>query len=218
MGIRRALAGAVLGLAGSVLLALPAAAAAPAPYGPAPTPGSLGTSTTNVGVGGVVVISGNGFAPGTTITINITVVNGFGRIQLDSGPAPMGRLLTAGTTRAASSVQGFAALLTVNADANGAFTASVRLTETGTNVITASGLDPNGNLRTLTTTVFVTGGGNGGNGSGNGSGNGKGDSEALPNTGADLKLPIILGGALVLLGSGAIVAGRKRKQHTGAAA
>jgi LPXTG-motif cell wall-anchored protein len=179
-------------------------------------------STINVGVGGVVVISGNSFAAGATININITVVNGFGRIQRDSAPAPMGTLLAAGTTRSASSVQGFAAQTAV-ADANGAFTASVRLTQAGTNVITASGLDPNGNLRTLSATVFVRAGGNGGNGgnngnNGSGSGNGKGGVGTLPNTGSDLKVPIILGGALVLLGSGAVVAGRKRKQRTGAAA
>ncbi len=217
MRIRRTFAGAVLGLAGSALLALPAAAAIPDPYGPNPTPGNLGTSTTNVASGGSVIISGNGFAAGATITINVTVVNGFKRVELDSAPAPMGSLLKAGTTRAAgSAVQGFAAQ-TVTANASGAFSASVRLTRSGTNVITASGLDPNGNLRTLSTTVFVGGGGNN-NGTGSGSGSGStGRVGGLPNTGADLKMPLILGGALVLLGGGAIVAGRKRKQRTGAA-
>lgn len=229
MGIRRALAGAVLGLAGSVLLALPAFAAAPGDPSPYPVPssqtGSLGTTTTNVGVGGVVVISGNGFAPGTTITINITVNNGFRAIERNSAPA-MGSLLATGKTRSAATVQGFAAQ-TVNADANGAFTASVTLTQAGVNVITASGLDPDGNLRTLTTTVLVGGTGSGvgsGNGSGNGSGTGSGTGSGsgggsasgvggLPNTGADLKMPVILGGALVLLGGGTLVASRRRKQR-----
>ncbi|HST65351.1 MAG TPA: LPXTG cell wall anchor domain-containing protein [Mycobacteriales bacterium] len=211
-----------------MLLALPAAAAAPAdPYGPTPAPpGSLITNTTNVGVGGAVVISGNGFAPGTNITINITVVNGFRAIQRDSAPA-MGSLLAAGTTRSTAAVQGFAAL-SVTADANGAFSTTVTLTQAGTNVITATGLDPNGNLRTLSTTVFVGGAGSGagggtGAGSGAGSGSGAGGGNAsgaggLPNTGADLKLPVILGGILVLLGGGALVAGRKRKQHADVAA
>lgn len=212
MGIRRVLAGAVLGLAGSALLALPAFAAAPAadqsPYSVPPTQsGSLSTNVTNVGVGGVVVISGNGFAPGTTITINITVNNGFRAIQRDSAPA-MGSLLATGKVRTAAAVQGFAAQ-TVNADASGAFTASVTLTQAGTNVITASGLDPNGNLRTLTTTVFVSGSDVGG-GTGNNSGSNNG-SGSLPNTGSNLKTPIILGGALVLLGGGALIAGRRRK-------
>lgn len=223
MGIRRVLTGAVLGLAGSALLALPAAAAAaPAsPYPPNPTPGGgLGTSTTNVASGGSVIISGNGFAAGATITINVTVVNGFKRVELDSAPAPMGSLLTADTTRAAgSAVQGFAAQ-TVTADANGAFTASVTLTQPGTNVITASGLDPNGNLRTLTTTVFVTGGGGDNTGTGTGSGSGGGSANGvggLPNTGSDLKMPLVLGGALVLLGGGALLAGRRRKQDKVAA-
>lgn len=226
MGIRRVLAGAVLGLAGSALLALPAAAAAPGDPSPYPVPpapsGGLVTNTTNVGVGGVVVISGNGFAPGTTITINITinitVNNGFRAIERDSAPA-MGSLLATGKTRTAAAVQGFAAQ-TVNADANGAFTASVTLTQAGNNVITASGLDPNGNLRTLTTTVFVSGGG-GGTGNGSGSGSGSGSSSGvggLPNTGSNLKTPVILGGALVLLGGGALVAGRRRKQRVGTAA
>lgn len=226
MGIRRALAGAVLGLAGSVLLALPAAAAAPAdPYGPTPAPpGTLTTNTNNVGVGGAVIISGNGFGPGATITINVTVVNGFRGIQRDSAPA-MGSLLAAGTTQTAAAVQGFAAQ-TVTADANGAFTTSVTLTQAGTNIITASGLDRNGNPLTLSATVFVTGGsGVGGDGSGTGSGSGSGSGGGsasgvggLPNTGADLKLPVILGGALVLLGGGTLVAGRRRKQRVGTTA
>ena len=228
MGIRRVLTGAVLGLAGSALLALPAVAAAPAsPYPPAATPGNLGTSTTNVATGGSVIISGNGFAAGATITINVTVINGFTRLELGSGPAPMGSLLTAGTTRAAgSAVQGFAAQ-TVTANASGAFSASVKLTQAGTNVITASGLDPNGNLRTLTTTVFVGGGGgvggdNTGTGTGTGSGSGSGGGSAsgvggLPNTGSDLTVPLVLGGALVLLGGGALLAGRRRKQDKVAA-
>lgn len=221
MGIRRALTGAVLGLAGSALLALPAAAAAPAsPYPPAATPGSLGTSTTNVAAGGSVIISGNGFAAGATITINVTVVNGFTRIERDSAPAPMGSLLKADTTRAAGpAVQGFAAQ-TVTANASGAFTATVTLTQAGTNVITASGLDPNGNLRTLTTTVFVTGGGGDNTGTGTGSGSGGGSANGvggLPNTGSDLTMPLVLGGALVLLGGGALLAGRRRKQDKVAA-
>jgi LPXTG-motif cell wall-anchored protein len=217
MGMRRALAGAVLGLAGSMLLALPAAAVVEDPYGPVPTAGPIGVSATTVAPGGAVALSGGGFAPGATITITITVVNGFGRIELNPGPAPMGTLLAAGTTRGA--VQGFAAAQTVSANSSGVFSASVKLTQPGTNVITASGLDPNGNLRTLTTRVFVTGGGAGNGGTGNGSDSGSGvGTGALPNTGADLKLPIILGGALVLLGSGAIVAGRRRKQHADAAA
>src|SRR3954451_12447899 len=147
MGIRRVLAGAVLGLAGSALLALPAAAAVvPDPYGPSPTPGggTLSVSETTVVVGGTVVVSGTGFAPGSSVTLGVTVVNqGFGRTAVDAGPAPMGSLL-AGADRAASP-QGWAASCvdgcTVTAGSAGAFSTTVTFTQVGTNMITASGVD-----------------------------------------------------------------------------
>lgn len=225
MGIRRVLAGAVLGLAGSALLALPAAAVVPDPYGPPSGVGgdNLGTSTTQVGDGGTVTVSGTGFAPNSTITISVTVTaQGFGRIAADAGVEPMGSLLSAGETRTAPS--GWAALACVNgctvtANAAGAFSVGVTLTQVGTNVIAASGVDPAGNPRVLTTTVIVTAaGGVGGDGSGSGSGSG-GDASGvggLPDTGADLKLPIALGSVLLLLGGGAALLGRRRKR-TGAA-
>lgn len=223
MGIRRVLTGAVLGLAGSALLALPAAAVAPAaPYGPDPTPGNLGTSSTTVEPGEAVTISGGGFQPGSTVTITVTVTAaGFGRFETDSGPAPMGSLLAAGTTRTvAPSVQRFAAQ-TVPVNADGSFTASVVLTQAGTNVITATGIDPAGNTRTLTTIVFVAAAGGGGDGSGDGSSGGGSDSDGgvggLPDTGADLTMPAVLGGALVLLGGGTLLASRRRSKEKAAA-
>src|SRR3954469_13204057 len=99
MGIRRALAGAVLALAGTAVLALPAAAAAPAdPYGPPPTSG-LQTNRSAVRAGGCVVVTGTGYAAGATITITVRVVSGFAPIRPDSGAAPMGVLLSAGSVR-----------------------------------------------------------------------------------------------------------------------
>jgi LPXTG-motif cell wall-anchored protein len=228
MGIRRVLAGAVLGLAGSALLALPAAAAPADPYGPDPTPGNLGTSATTVQPGEAVTVSGGGFRPGSTVTITVTVANaGFGRSGADAAPAPMGSLLAAGTTRTvAAPVQRFAAQ-TASVNAAGRFIASVVLTQAGTNVISATGIDPAGRTRTLTTVVFVgTAGGVGGPGSGGGSGGGgsegagSGGAEGvggLPATGADLAVPAVVGGALVLLGAGALLASRRRKQEKAAA-
>lgn len=222
MGIRRVLTGAVLGLAGSALLALPAAAAIPDPYGPDPTPGSLSTSSTTVEAGEAVTVFGRGFQPGSTVTLTVTLAAaGFGRFETDSAPAPMGSVLAAGTTRAAAaSVQRFAAAQTVTADAAGSFTTSVVLNQVGRNVITATGIDAAGNPRTLSTSVLVVaagsgdGSGDGSSGTGPGSDNGVG---GLPNTGADLTVPAVVGGALVLLGGAALLASRRRKQEKVAA-
>ena len=222
MGIRRTLTGAVLGLAGSVLLALPASAVAPAPgdpYGPAPTPGALGVSATTVGPGGSVVVSGSGFAPNSTITITVTVnPQGFAGATADSGVAPLGRLLAAGPASATDEVRGFAALA-VTANSAGSFSTTVTLTQAGTNVITASGVDPAGNPRSLTVVVEVAAGaGVGGTGDGSGSGSGSGSDNGasgvggLPNTGASLKTPVLLGSVLILLGGGAAVLGRRRRR------
>jgi LPXTG-motif cell wall-anchored protein len=249
VGIRYVLAGAVLGLAGSALLAVPAAAAVPAdPYGPAPTPPTLAVSSTTIPVGGTLVISGSGWAPGSTVSISSSVVAGFGRVDVDAGPASLGALLGPDGTRAAAPRRFAASCVNscaVSADAAGAFSADLTLTRAGTTVVTASGVDPNGDSRTLSVTVLVTGGngngvgggngvgsgnggngaGNGGNGAGNGGsgagngGNGNGANSAgvggagaLPNTGSDLRAPVLIGGGLVLIGAGALVFGRRRKR------
>lgn len=226
MGIRRALAGAVLGLAGSTLLALPAAAVVPDPYGPPPGGGggSLSTSTTTVVAGGTVIISGTGFAANSTVAIAATVVNqGFAGTAVDAGPAPMGSLLAAGQTRAAAPA-GWAAApcinaCTVTANAVGSFSIALTLTQVGTNLITATGVGSNGEPLVLSVTVLVTAaGGIGDDDSGAGGGDDNAGGVGLPDTGADLRMPVLLGGLLILLGGGAAVLGRWRGKRSGAAA
>jgi LPXTG-motif cell wall-anchored protein len=225
MGIRRVLAGTVLGLAGSALLALPAAAVPGDPYGPQPSGGGLSVSDSNATVGETITVAGSGFAPNSDVTISSTVVNqGFGQVSADAAAAPLRALAPAG--RAAVPVQRLAAATctlgqtcTVTADANGNFTASILLTQAGTVVITATGVDPAGNQRVLTATIFVAGGagaggaGTGGTGTGGGSAGSVGGGDVgLPNTGSDLKTPVLLGSVLVLLGGGAAVLGRRRRR------
>lgn len=216
MRIRRAVSAAVLGLAAGALLALPAAAAAPGPYPPNASPGALGTSSSTVEVGGSVTVTGGGFAPNSTVTITITVAPaGFARV----GPAGFARVVSAGSAEAATigpllaggtlravpvPVQGFAAQ-SATTNAGGSFTASVTFTRVGANTITATGVDPSGRTRTLSAVVYVTAASSGpGNGGSPGGG-------SLPNTGSDLRLPLLLGGVLVLLGGGAVVVGRRAK-------
>jgi LPXTG-motif cell wall-anchored protein len=100
------------------------------------------------------------------------------------------------------------------ADAAGLVSTSVQLTEAGTNTITMACLDPDGAARALSATVQVTAppsaappssappGGSGG---------------GLPNTGASILSPLILGGVLVLGGAAAIVAARRRRRRGNAA-
>jgi LPXTG-motif cell wall-anchored protein len=210
MGIRRALAGAVLGVGGSVLLALPAAAVTDAdPYGPAATPGALSVSSSTVAPGGTVVVTGSGFGPNTAVSLTVSVVNsGFRRVE--AGTAPLGSFVRSGTPRAAS-VQGFAACVngcTVTAGASGTFSVAMRLTRLGANVITANGVTAAGGPLILSATVIVTNGaGAGGSGSSDGSGVG-----GLPDTGSNLKTPVVLGSILVLVGAGATLVGRRRRR------
>jgi Fibronectin type III domain len=90
-------------------------------------------------------------------------------------------------------------LTTVVTDAFGAFTVEVVLPErlpTGRHTLVASGVDPLGNARTMTLPVTVKGGAIGQGG--------------LAYTGADIALPTIGGVAALVLGSGLLVAGRRR--------
>ncbi|MEN3361308.1 MAG: hypothetical protein V7637_5290 [Mycobacteriales bacterium] len=87
---------------------------------------------------------------------------------------------------------------TVTADSSGAISTGVLLSRFGRATIVVTGLDPNGASRVLTSVVEATAVAAGGAG--------------LPNTGASIRIPLVLGGALLLGGAGAVLAGRRRRR------
>jgi len=185
MSIRRLLAGAALGLAASVVAAVPAGAqpTTPVPSYP-PVVGGAAVSATNVTAGGEVTVSGGGFAVNSTVTIIVDV----------EGHSPV-------------------STSTVSADAAGAVSARVRLTVAGKNTIILAGVDPSGTPRVLTTVVFVASHGGGLPPQGGGLPPQGAGAGGLPATGANILSPLVLGGVLVLGGAGAIVAARRRRRR-----
>jgi LPXTG-motif cell wall-anchored protein len=94
------------------------------------------------------------------------------------------------------------------ADMNGSIATAVRLTVAGQTTIVVTGVDINGAPRILTTVVeAASAGGSSGGGSASG-------GVSLPNTGASIRIPLVLGGALLLGGCGAILSTRRRRRRT----
>lgn len=94
----------------------------------------------------------------------------------------------------------------VVADMNGSIATAVRLTVAGETTIVVTGVDVNGAPRILTTVVeAASAGGSSGSASGGAS---------LPNTGASIRIPLVLGGALLLGGCGAILSTRRRRRRS----
>jgi len=93
----------------------------------APSP-SVGVSAGVVAAGELVEFSGDGFEPGSTVLIAVA--------EGDESPFVLGEVLT---------------------DDDGAFVVEIGFDEPGTYTLVASGYDVNGEERTLTSTVTVTG-------------------------------------------------------------
>ncbi|MBP3037166.1 LPXTG cell wall anchor domain-containing protein [Arthrobacter sp. zg-ZUI100] len=173
-----------------------AANAVNAPYPAPPVPGGVSNGSPVAGV--EFTFSGTGFLPGTTITITITF----------NGPTPQAAG-AAGAGRVGTSVGGPIILsqalppVTTTADANGNFAYPVTLTEAGTYTLTATGLDPQGNTRTVSSTVTVA--------AAEGSEAGA-EEGGLANTGADSAMLLWGAAGVVALGAGVasvVVARRK---------
>jgi LPXTG-motif cell wall-anchored protein len=94
---------------------------------------------------------------------------------------------------------------TVTVGSGGDIAATVVLAAAGTATIVVTGIDPSGATRVLTSVVLAASGSSGS------------ASAGLPDTGASIGTPLLLGGALVLGGAGAILATRRRRRRGSAA-
>ena len=162
---------------GADSVVVPVAAAA-APAVPAAVPASDGTivradgGTGSVPAGSSVTLSGDGYLPGSTVTVVVY-----------SEPQVLGHTL---------------------ADVDGHWELTVVLPAglvSGEHTLVASGVDAVGNPRFLTLPITVTGG----------AAAPAGSSGGLAYTGADVAVPAIGGLAALAVGSGLVLAGRRRR-------
>jgi LPXTG-motif cell wall-anchored protein len=219
MIVRRALAGALIGLALAAAAPVTAADAA-APAYPPNGGASVAVSSSVIIVGNTVVLTGSGFAPNTAITITISQTGqGFASRAASRAAAemPMGSLRPVGAAGpAVQRLAATAALLAVTTDGAGSFSTVITFSRVGVYAVTATGLASDDTTRSATGTVTVLprGSGVGGTGPGTGTGSGPGTGTGvggLPNTGASVRLPITLGAILVLAGAGLLTVVRRRK-------
>lgn len=210
MTLRRALTGGLFVLL--VAAVSPVASASAEPGYPPGEDATLAVSATAVGVGATITVTGAGFPPGSVSITSDVVAQGFARFAPASEALDSFR---ADSLRAESSARGVQRLAVAacstgvtcfaTADAGGAFSVPFTLTRAGTTVITASG---GGVVESQTVQVGA------GTGAGDDGSSDDGGVSGLPDTGSNLKTPLLLGGVLVLLGGGAAVLSRRRKRHT----
>jgi LPXTG-motif cell wall-anchored protein len=84
-------------------------------------------------------------------------------------------------------------------DALGEIFTTLHLTHAGETTIIVTGVDPDGAARVLTSVVEAASAGSAG--------------AELPNTGANIRAPLVLGGALLLGGAGAVLVTRRRRRR-----
>lgn len=201
-----------LAIAGSLtFLGAGAAQAGDAAY-PLP-PVSATVTDGNVGIGATVLFQGSGFAPGTGIGIIVSNIaaggNGAG-VNVGAG----GFSATVGGPIVMAEVQEFDA----TADADGNFSVPVTFQETGTYTLTATGVDPDGNTRTVTAKVVVEGDVDGAGApvdpADDTTGNGPvdGNADQLADTGLDSSALLWGGAGVLALGAGAtaVVVSRRK--------
>lgn len=215
MILRRALAGALFGLAVAVVAPVTTANAAPTGY-PPDADVSVSVSASLIVVGGTVTVTGSGFAPNSSVALTTAqTAQGFGGVR--SADASLGSFAPAGAAPAAA-VQRLSAPAAVGVptDASGSFRTRLTFDEVGTFRITGTGPTPSGVTGSASATLVVVADvGNGGTGPGTapgGGGNASG-SDGLPNTGASIGLPVTLGAALLLLGVALTTVVRRRKRE-----
>jgi hypothetical protein len=194
----------LIAIALAVLVAPGAAHAEPYPAETPPASVSDGT----VSDGGSVTFSGTGFLPFEKISIDIGYAGSDSSAAL--GPHPAGGYVLAAARQLRR------ATLTVTADAQGSFSITLRLTETGTATLVATGLTSG---RKVTANVEVLGPSDGDdNGVTPGDGNGSDREVALPTTGpsaAPLLASVIGGLSLVIVGGLVVRYARSRRSATG---
>jgi hypothetical protein len=122
----------MLGVSPAVALA---DTSSPSPSGYAATNPSLSVSAAVVVAGKGIVVSGNGFAGGETVAITAT----YGSTPKALGSTHGGATVTTAAFSIRPAVTAPTALAYANADASGAFSQRVTLTQVGTATITATG-------------------------------------------------------------------------------
>jgi LPXTG-motif cell wall-anchored protein len=132
------------------------------------------------------------------LTVSATnVVAGSAITATGEGFAPNSKVMVTVVMQGMGVVRSFS----VTADASGKVSAVVRLSVAGTATITFSGADPDGVPLVLSSTVLVA------------AAPPPASAGGLPNTGANVLSPLIVGGVLVLGGVGAIFATRRRRRR-----
>lgn len=209
MTSRRALAGALLGLAVAAVAPVTAANAAAPGYPQGNNP-SITLSSSVVTVGSTITVSGSGFAADTSVAVTTAAANqGFaGRPAAD---ATLGSFRPADS--AAPAVQRLAAttaLATVTTNGSGSFATLLTFNQVGVFVVTASGLAADGSTGAASGTITVLAASSPGGGNNNQSGGSSSNGGGLPNTGASIGLPLTGGVILVLVGAGLVTMFRRR--------
>jgi LPXTG-motif cell wall-anchored protein len=130
------------------------------------------------------------------LTVSATSATAGSAVTLSGGGfAPDCNAIVSVTVQGVGVVRTF----TVPADSSGVVSTSVKLTVAGTNTITVSCSDPSGVPVVLSATVLVSAP--------------PANAGGLPNTGANVVSPLVLGGILVLGGAAAILTTRRRRRR-----
>lgn len=198
---------AALTLAGSIALIGAVPAVANNANYPAPNT-SVAVSDASVAPGEAFVFSGTGFTPGEGITITITPTG---------APAASGGSVSAGSLAVSGRIPLAPSTLGAVADGNGAFSASIVISEPGAYAITATG---NTSGVTVGPVTVIVGGAalsnTGGNTTGTGTGLANTGGVPLANTGADSSLILwsLVGAGALAAGSASVVVARRRAKGT----
>jgi LPXTG-motif cell wall-anchored protein len=211
MIFRRALAGALLGLAVAAVAPVTAANAAAPAYPPGGTV-TIRLSSSIITVGTTISVSGSGFSVNTVVRLTTVLARqGFAGGQASS--ETLGSFRPAGSAASVQRLAASTAATSVTTDGSGSFTTSLTFNQVGVFAVTATGVAADGNVASASGTITVlplAQGGVGGSGTGSGGGNASGVG-GLPNTGASIGLPITVGTILVLLGAALVTVFRRRR-------
>ncbi|HVQ95035.1 MAG TPA: LPXTG cell wall anchor domain-containing protein [Mycobacteriales bacterium] len=158
----------------------------------------------SVGLPAAAAVAEPVYPPATGgLSVSATTVSAGGSVHVAGGGFEAGS--TATVTVRVTGI-GIVDSFTVTADDSGVISTNVLLSHSGTTTIVVTGVDPTGAARVLTSVVEATSVSASGSGSGSG-------SKALPDTGASIGAPLVLGVALLLGGAGAVLAGRRRRRR-----
>jgi LPXTG-motif cell wall-anchored protein len=159
----------------------------------------------SVGLPAAVAVAAPVYPPATGgLSVSATTVSAGGSVHVAGGGFEAGSMAT--VTVRVSGI-GIVDSFSVTADDSGVISTNVLLSHSGTTTIVVTGVDPSGAARVLTSVVEAT------STSASGSGSGSGSKASLPDTGASIGTPLVVGAALLLGGAGAVLAGRRRRRR-----